>query len=347
MKNPDIERILPAEWYPQSAVQLAWPHPQSDWRTIIDEVIECYVEIIRQIALRQRVFIICPGAAQVIPYLENCNMKNVSFFEIPTNDTWARDFGGITLLENGQAVVCDFQFNGWGLKFNADLDNKVTSELFRQGAFAKKVVYRNFLDFVLEGGSIESDGKGTLLTTEHCLLSENRNDILDKGEIEQFLKDTLGIDRVLWLAHGALEGDDTDSHIDTLTRLCDEKTIAYVKCDDREDAHFSELDKMEKELKKFRTKRGHPYKLFPLPMADPVFDEDGRHRLPATYANFLIMNKAVLVPFYNSPKDEEARAVLQTAFPDREIIGVNCLPLIRQHGSLHCITMQYPQGTIL
>jgi len=347
MKNPDIKRILPAEWYPQSAVQLAWPHPQSDWRTIIDEVIECYVEIIRQIALRQRVFVVCPKASQVIPYFKNCNLKNISFFEILTNDTWARDFGGITILENGHPVVCDFQFNGWGLKFIADLDNRVTAELFRKGAFAKEVGCRDYLDFVLEGGSIESDGKGTLLTTEHCLLSKNRNDSRNKEELEQFLKNTLGIEQVLWLDHGALEGDDTDSHIDTLARFCDEKTIAYVKCEDPEDIHFEELARMEKELRLFRTKEGHPYNLLPLPMADPVFDEKDGHQLPATYANFLIINEAVLVPFYNSPKDEEAGAILQIAFPDREIIGVNCLPLIKQHGSLHCITMQYPQGTIL
>ena len=345
--HQEIKRILPAEWYSQSAIQIAWPHSHSDWSYMIDEVVECYVEIIRQIAIRQRVIVVCPETAQVLPHLKNCNLTNVSFFEIPTNDTWARDFGGITLLEDSWPVVCDFQFNGWGKKFSADLDNRVTAELFRKGAFVKDVDYRDYLDFVLEGGSIESDGKGTLLTTEQCLLSKNRNDSMDKEEIEEFLKNVLGVDRVLWLANGALDGDDTDSHIDTLARFGDEKTIAYVKCEDPEDVHFKELDNMEQELKNFRTMEGDPYNLLALPMADPVYDEEDGHRLPATYANFLIMNDAVLVPFYNSSKDEVAKDVLQTAFPDREIVGVNCLPLIKQHGSLHCITMQYPEGTIL
>lgn len=154
-----------------------------------------------------------------------------------------------------------------------------------------------------------------------------------------------GLDRVLWLESGYLAGDDTDSHVDTLARFCSEDTIAYVKCTDEDDEHYSELQLMEDELRTFRQINGEPYNLIALPMADEVIWEGDR--LPATYANFLIINGAVLLPFYNSPKDKTAKAALQKAFPEREIVGINCLPLIKQHGSLHCVTMQYPEGFIV
>ncbi len=194
---------------------------------------------------------------------------------------------------------------------------------------------------------MESDGKGTLLTTSECLLSPNRNSYLSKEGIEDYLKETFGLDRVLWLDYGYMDGDDTDSHIDTLARYCDEHTIAYVKCNDRDDEHCEALNKMEEQLKTFTDYKGDPYKLIPpLPMAKAVYDEDNT-RLPATYANFLIMNNVVLLPFYNDKeRDEEAKNQLQKAFPGREVIGVDCSALIRQHGSLHCITMQYPEGFI-
>lgn len=208
--------------------------------------------------------------------------------------------------------------------------------------FAEGVVPLSLIPIVLEGGSIESDGQGTLLTTVECLSSPNRNEYLSKEQLEVHLKEIFGLKRILWLESGYLAGDDTDSHIDTLARFCDADTIAYVQCTEEEDEHFAELSLMEEQLKSFRTATGQPYRLIPLPMADKV--EWNGERLPATYANFLIINGAVLVPFYDSPKDEVAKAALQQAFPDREIIGINCLPLIKQHGSLHCITMQYPEG---
>ena len=195
---------------------------------------------------------------------------------------------------------------------------------------------------VLEGGSIESDGRGTILTTSTCLLSENRNEYMDRAELSDYLQLVFGADRVLWLDHGFLSGDDTDSHVDTLARFCDPETIAYVSCEDPDDPHFEELSLMEQELHRFTTKAGKPYRLIALPMADRVV-LDGV-RLPATYANFLIINGAVLMPTYHSPKDSLAEAQLQKAFPDREIVGVDCRALIQQHGSLHCVTMQYPEG---
>ena len=230
------------------------------------------------------------------------------------------------------------------MKFAANYDNQINRRLF-----AAKMVrgdYRNHLGFVLEGGAIESDGEGTILTTSPCLLAPNRNEPKSREEIEEYLKQAFHAKRVLWLDHGYLAGDDTDSHVDTLARLCPNDTIAYVQCTDKDDEHYEELFRMEEQLKEFRTLEGEPYKLVPLPMADAAFDEDGQ-RLPATYANFLILNDAVLMPTYNQPaKDELALKQLQKAFPKHSIVGIDCRVLIEQHGSLHCCTMQYPAGVL-
>ena len=288
--------------------------------------------------------IVCLDEQVVRNQLGLVDYSRIIFREMETNDTWARDHGGISVFDNGEPVVYDFVFNGWGMKFPANLDNLITRNLFAQSTFADNVLPVNMQPFVLEGGSIESDGQGTLLTTVECLSSVNRNEYLQKEELESYLKEILGFDRILWLENGYLAGDDTDSHIDTLARFCSEDTIAYVQCTDPEDEHFEELQAMEQELQSFTQADGKPYHLISLPMADKVEWEG--ERLPATYANFLIINGAVLLPFYNSPKDELAKNALQRAFPDREIIGINCLPLIKQHGSLHCVTMQYPEGFI-
>ena len=271
------------------------------------------------------------------------NMNNVRFLECATNDTWARDHGAITMIDTGTPSLLDFTFNGWGLKFASELDNQITKQAVEAGALKGQYIDR--LDFVLEGGSIESDGMGTLLTTSECLLSPQRNGRLNQVEIEEYLKSTFHLQKVLWLDHGYLAGDDTDSHIDTLVRFCSTDTIAYVKCDDKEDEHYEALLAMEEQLKTFCTLAGEPYRLLALPMADKI-EEDGE-RLPATYANFLIMNEVILYPTYHQPaNDQKAREVLQQAFPDYQIIGIDCRALIKQHGSLHCVTMQYPLGVI-
>lgn len=336
--------ILPAEWYPQSAIQLTWPHEYTDWAPIMEEVVPCFVEIAKEVIKHEKLLIVCYEEDVVRSQLGEVDYSRIIFKEMLTNDTWARDHGGITVFKDGLPVIYDFVFNGWGMKFAANYDNKITWELDYENYFAKKVKRINMQPFVLEGGSIESDGKGTLMTTLDCLTSRNRNEYLQQEGIENYLKKVFGLDRVLWLYRGSLEGDDTDCHVDTLARFCSEDTIAYVKCTDEEDEHFVELQMMEEELMEFTQANGEPYRLIALPMADKVEWEG--ERLPATYANFLIINGAVLVPFYNSPKDEEAKAALQTAFPDREIVGINCLPLIKQHGSLHCVTMQYPEGVV-
>ena len=236
-----------------------------------------------------------------------------------------------------------FSFNGWGLKFAANFDNLITSRINENKLFNGE--YVNRLNFVLEGGSIESDGKGTLLTTSECLLSPNRNGEWDKKQIESYLKENFSVQQVLWLDHGFLSGDDTDSHIDTLARLCPDDTIAYVRCADKDDMHYEALSEMERQLRSFRSLEGKPFRLLPLPMAAPIYHEG--ERLPATYANFLILNHAILYPTYSQPdNDREAAHILQQAFTGYEIIGIDCRPLIKQHGSLHCVTMQYPKGAL-
>lgn len=337
--------VLPAEWDLQSAVQLTWPHENTDWNPILEEVTACFVDIAKEIVKREKLLIVCKDEQKVKSQLSEIDFERVIFREIETNDTWARDHGAISVFIDEEPFVYDFAFNGWGMKFDADLDNRVTKRLYAMNAFCPKTGYMNMLHYVLEGGSIESDGKGTIMTTSNCLLSKNRNSHLTKEEIEKFLKTVFGAHRILWLNSGYLFGDDTDSHIDTLARFCDEETIAYVRCEDSEDEHYESLLAMEEELKDFRTATGKPYRLIPLPMASPVVIKGKRH--PATYANFLIVNGAVLMPTYNSlKKDTKAKQQLQKAFPDREIIGINCLPLIRQNGSLHCATMHFPLHVI-
>lgn len=335
---------LPAEWEPQSGIQLTWPHADTDWAYMLDEVEACFIQLAKEIAKRQLLIIATPHPEEVQSLLAGqVNMDQVRFFRCESNDTWARDHGAITLLSNQEPVLLDFKFNGWGLKFASDKDNLITRQLLEAGALKGR--YENHLNFVLEGGSIESDGNGTLLTTSECLLSLNRNGEMDQAAIENYLKDAFHLKQVLWLDHGYLAGDDTDSHIDTLARLCPNDTIVYVQCTDAQDEHYTALHQMEEQLKSFRTLQGKPYRLLALPMADCIM-ADGE-RLPATYANFLIMNQAVLYPTYHQPEhDAKAKEVLQQAFPGYEIVGVDCRALIKQHGSLHCVTMQYPAGVI-
>lgn len=302
-----------AEWEPQSAVQLTWPHKDTDWAPILPEITAVYGEMKREIESRETVIVVD---------------------DIPHNDTWARDHGFITVEENGQLILLDFKFNGWGEKYAAELDNDINRQLYEQQLV--KGIYESHLDFVLEGGSIESDGKGTIFTTTCCLMAPHRNQPLTQQEIGQQLKEWLGAERIVWINHGSLIGDDTDGHIDTLVRIAPNDTLLYIGADDE----HPDLLLMEQELQQLRTIDGHPYRLLRLPMPRPIYD-DGE-RLPATYANYLVINGAVLVPTYNQPDlDQEAISTIGKAFPDREIIGIDCRAVIRQHGSLHCCTMQY------
>jgi agmatine deiminase len=333
--------LFPAEWYPQSWIQMALPNADTDWNSVLPQALDCYRNIIREISIRQKIVVICQSTEEAKKILYDANVENLTLLEIPYNDTWARDHGGITVFIDGKPVIYDFCFNGWGMKFAANYDNQITKELFNQNFFGSKVTKKNMKHIVFEGGGIESNGKGTLLTTESCLLSKNRNEHLLKYEIEAFLKQSFGANLVHWLKNGHLIGDDTDGHIDTLARFVDENTIAYICCTDETDEQYEGLKKMENELKALRTKDREAYNLVALPCTPAIYSEEGE-RLPATYANFLIINGAVLVPTYNCETDSQALTLLQDVFKDREIIGIDCLALIEQHGSLHCATMQYP-----
>jgi agmatine deiminase len=341
-----VQIVLPGEWAEQDAVMLTWPGVHTDWADIIDEAEGTYISLASEIVCRQDLLIVCDDVDRVRNFFTSAQQQRIRFFELPFNDTWARDHGPVGTYNNGQPMVNDFGFNGWGGKFDASLDNQLTSALFNLKAFAGDVQYKNCRDFILEGGSIESDGMGTLLTTSACLLNPNRNPDWSKSTIENKLSEILGLHRVLWLDYGHIEGDDTDSHIDTLARFCDENTIAYVQCTDESDPHYSDLNRMEKQLSTFVNNYGEPYRLVALPMASPVYHADGQ-RMGATYANFLIINGAVLVPVYGVPEDEQALGILADIFSDRQVVGINCLPLIKQNGSLHCITMQIPKGFLI
>ena len=294
-------------------VQLTWPHKDTDWAPILSEITAVYEEMAREIRKREPLLIVD---------------------DILHNDTWARDHGFITVEEDSVLFLLDFCFNGWGEKFEATLDNQINRHLYEQGLV--KGTYEDHLDFVLEGGSIESDGKGTIFTTSCCLMAPHRNQPLTQQDIEDRLKACLGAERIVWLNHGSLIGDDTDGHIDTLVRICPNDTLLYTGGDE----DHPDLAEMEKELQALRTMDGHPYRLLKLPLPRPIYD--GEDRLPATYANYLVINGAVLVPTYNQPDlDTEAMRIIGEAFPDREIVGIDCRAVIKQHGSLHCCTMQY------
>ena len=323
-----------AEWEHQSMVQLTWPHKDTDWAPILSKITAVYEEMAREISKRESLLIVAPEGTTIPSPLTS------HFSPLNTNDTWARDHGFITVEEttfdqkSKALVLLDFKFNGWGNKFEATLDNQINKHIYEQGLV--NGVYEDHLDFVLEGGSIESDGKGTIFTTECCLMAPHRNQPLTKQEIEKRLKEWLGAERIVWLQHGSLLGDDTDGHIDTLVRICPNDTLLYTGGD----SDHPDLAQMEEELKGLRTLEGKPYRLLRLPLPRPIFDDGDR--LPATYANYLVINGAVLVPTYNQPDlDEEAMRIVGQAFPDREVVGIDCRAVIKQHGSLHCCTMQY------
>ena len=334
---------FPAEWEPQSAVLIAWPHAGTDWAQRLGEVEETYVALVAAITRFQPAWI-CVADDDLQTYAEarlrsaRVDMDRVRFIAFDYDDTWLRDSGPIVLREGDGFRVLDFHFTAWGGKFEAGRDDRLVESLAAQGVFG--AAPRQRIDFALEGGGIETDGAGTLLTTWRCL--HERHPQASRDQLDSKLRGWLAQDRVLWLDHGCLEGDDTDAHIDTLARFAADDAIVFQACDDPADPHYAELQAMAAELAALRTRDGRPYRLFPLPWAAPILDE-GR-RLAASYANFLIVNGAVLMPAYGDRADDRAAAVLADAFPGREIVQVPCRPLIWQNGSLHCITMQIPRG---
>jgi len=316
---------------------MAFPHKNSDWNNDLKSALVPFIRIAQAIAYKTPVYIICDNKEAISSLF--CSTRNMSFIEIETNDTWIRDFGYISIVEDEEVKLLDFTFDGWGGKFEASLDNEVNRKLHQKGYMG--IMPLESIDFVLEGGSIESDGLGTILTTSNCLCNKNRNGGLSRDEVEERLKHYLGAKRVLFLDYGYLAGDDTDSHIDTLARFVSENTIMYVQCLDEKDEHYEELLKMQEQLRGFRTFEGEPYRLIPLPMATSKYDSNG-DRLPATYANFLITDGALIYPTYSVDEDKMAHEIFKDFFIDKEIIPVECSRLIEEGGSLHCSTMQVP-----
>lgn len=333
------------EWAPQRGVLMSWPNPDTDWAYMLDQVQACYIAILRALVkFDAKPCLLVPSVEYAQSTLPSDLMRSLKLVVADYNDTWIRDYGPLSLRsEKGDLCLADFGFNGWGLKFRSDKDNLVTHRLFGPGSayYEGGNAYHNFLGYVLEGGSVEVDECATLLTTTQCLCSMNRNGGLSKVEVQNILSKALGINHFLWLDYGGLEGDDTDGHVDTLARMAPHGTIVHVGCSDNSDAHCEPLRLMKEQLERFRMPDGRPYYLVGLPLPHPVYDEDDGHRLPATYANYLVTDRAVLMPVYGQPQsDELACKIIKTVYPDRDVEPIDCRALIRQHGSLHCATMQ-------
>jgi agmatine/peptidylarginine deiminase len=338
---------LPAEWEPQSGVLVAWPHEGTDWASDLAAVEDAYVGLVGAIArfttaivvvaddaLRRRAASLL-GAAGIAP-------RPIRFVTAEYDDTWLRDSGPITLRRSdGDFDLLDFAFTGWGGKFGASRDDRLVAALVAQGLF-RNAAHRR-IDFALEGGAIESDGAGTILTTWQCLAQ--RHPGRSRDALAAFLRDALAAERVLGLESGHLEGDDTDAHIDTLARFAPGDAIVHQACDDRADAHFGPLAAMADELAALETADGRRYRLHALPWPRPIHAADGR-RLAASYANYLVTDGAVLVPAYGDPADALAADVIARAHPGRVAVSVPCRPFIEQNGSLHCLTMQLPEGVL-
>lgn len=335
-----MRRLLP-EWHSQWGVLLAWPDAETDWAGALEQTRACYQTLLSVILGHQNVLLVCrqresADAARARLQEAGANTARLRTVIADYDDTWARDFGPITVEQDGRPLLLDFRFTGWGGKFIAERDDALNAAL-------PWAVEREAVNLVLEGGAIDTDGRGTLLTTRACLRNPNRNPAFSEAELEAALKQSLGVTRIFWLDHGHLEGDDTDAHVDTLARFVNETTIAYVRCQDREDSHYPALAAMERELQALA--QTHALTLIPLPMAVAQYNAEGE-RLPATYANFLMTNRAILVPLYDCATDDAALEALGAVAGARAVVGVPCRALIEQRGSLHCVTMQLPTGTL-
>lgn len=339
------KRRLRAEWEPQSAILVAWPHEGTDWRPDLELAEAFYLRMVEEIASRQPVIVLANDEeteARIRRLTKPLGLspERICLQRLTYNDTWTRDYGPLAVDDDGACSLLDFRFNGWGGKFHAKLDDRVSDTLQGMGVFGDTLYHH--LPWVLEGGALETDGQGTLLATKSSVLSESRNPGVTQKEIEIMLGSELGIRHFLWLEHGVIEGDDTDGHIDTLARFANPETILFSTAEDGDPDH-PQLARMAQDLSAMRTAQGRPIRLIPLPPAGIHRDEDGR-RLPASYANFLILNDCLLAPVYGHQNDASAMEILQQAFPGRPVISIDCQALIRQNGSLHCATMQLPEN---
>lgn len=336
-------RRLPAEWEEQDAVLLAWPHPETDWRDTLDDVCRCYRTIAQEIISRERLILIGDAAQEAFGTFAPEWQKQTTILDCSINDTWTRDYAPLTVETPQGYEMVDFGFNAWGLKFAAQYDNLVGRQLMQSPIPAEGVMHGNYQSFIFEGGSIESNGMGWGLTTSSCLWEANRNPSWSMSEIVEYVKKTLGLDALFVLNHGSIPGDDTDGHIDTLARFIGSHTIAYVAPTDPSSQAYPSLIQMEQELQQLAQE--HNIGLVPLPDVGDFVGNDGT-LIPATYANFLFVNGALLLPIYHRDTDLLAIEALQKALPERVVCPIDCRALIQQHGSLHCITMQYPKNSL-
>ncbi len=336
---------LPAEWEPQAGVIIAWPHQATDWAPRLGQIESAYTTLASAIS-RFETLIVCVADASVRERAAaqlsaaGARTERVRFVEAEYDDTWLRDSGPITLSDGAAFRLLDFRFTGWGGKFDAERDDRLIQRLISRGVF--RAASHRRIDWALEGGAIESDGNGTILTTWRCL--HQRHPQAEREEMTRLLMTSLGADRVLWLDHGYLEGDDTDAHIDTLARFAPGDAIVFQSCNDMADPHFDTLARMREELTALRTVDGQPYRLHALPWPRAIID--GGRRLAASYANYLVVNGAVLMPAYGDPADAAAADVIAAAHPDRVVVPIDARPLIWQNGSVHCLTMQVPADAL-
>lgn len=338
-------KMLP-EWAPQDAILLAWPHRKTDWAPMLTEVQRTYCDIIDQITRFEPVVLLVPEDTEEYAMISTELRSRCLLITCPTNDTWCRDYGPLSLQSSdGKRGIVDFTFNAWGGKFVSTLDNEVVRRLVSENIFAPDVSYLDNLDLTLEGGALECNGSGLLLTTKQCIEDPLRNPENYQAPLvyKELLK-RLGLTDYCSLAVEALPGDDTDGHIDTIVRFVDQDTILYIAPNDPSSQSFDALSQLEKALKEL-ARQYTTLRLIPLPdVGDFSSHYEGGSLIPATYANFLIVNGALLLPTYGRSTDRIAIHTMRHVVPNLEVVPIDCSILLEQHGSLHCISMQIPQG---
>jgi agmatine deiminase len=334
---------FPAEFHPHSATWLSWPHKEASWPGKIHSIYPYYSQFVRELALGEKVCInVCDQGmkdfAMKCLHAAGVNMDRVEFFLHPTNDAWCRDHGPAFLIKPGADVpkiIVDWNYNAWGNKYPPfDLDDVVPTLVGK--ALGVPVYYPGI---IMEGGSVDFNGKGTLITSSSCLLNENRNPHLNQDQVESYLRDYYGVEQVLWVKDGIV-GDDTDGHIDDTVRFVNEDTVITVIEEDRGDENYELLQRNLSDLKKMRLTDGRQLNIVELPMPDEIIYED--QRLPGSYANFYIANESVIVPTFRCDKDEKALDIIAGCFPDRKVKGIDSTEIIWGLGSFHCLSQQEP-----
>jgi agmatine deiminase len=336
---------MPAEWSRHRATWLSWPHNRETWPTQLEQVRELWVKIVQLLSPHERVCLLVndePTRCDVTGRLKNAGaaLDNVTMLNIPTVDVWIRDYGPTFVVRHTQQdalALNDWIFNGWGGKYQSyEDDDRIAKEM---AALLRVPVFNH--PVVLEGGSIEVNGNGTCLTTEQCLLNPNRNAGMSRAEIETLLRDSLGVDQVIWLGEG-IAGDDTDGHIDDIARFVNPTTVVAILEKNPHDVNYSLLQQNFERLQGARDQSGAKLAVVPLPCPGPVCYAGAR--LPASYANFYIGNEVVLLPVFDDPRDREALGILQELFPDRKVVGLPCTAVVAGLGTIHCVTQQEPQA---